>query len=237
MHLGIHVLLNFSHLCVMEYSVQFPDPNQVDADGLVAVGGELSPEYLVSAYASGIFPWFGEGDPILWWSPSPRLVLLTDEFKVSKSLKKTIQNKVFEIKIDYNFKSVIKNCSKSPRPGQDGTWITKEMIDAYIQLHKLGIAHSFETYFENKLVGGLYGVSLGKAFFGESMFFKKADASKVAFYFLVEWCKINEFHFIDAQQPTEHLMSLGAKKMERSEFLNRLEAALDFETLKGKWGF
>jgi len=219
----------------MEYTVQFPDPKLADADGLVAVGGELAPEYLISAYASGIFPWFGQEDPILWWSPNPRLVLFPDDFKVSKSLKKTIQNKQFEIKIDHNFKSVIKCCSKSLRPGQNGTWITKEMIDAYILLHKIGISHSFETYLDGKLVGGLYGVSLGKAFFGESMFFKMADASKVALFFLVDWCKKNNFHFIDAQQPTEHLISLGAKKIERNDFLSRLFTALEFDTLQGKW--
>jgi len=221
----------------MEYNVQFPDPNQADDDGLVAVGGELNPEYLLSAYSSGIFPWFGDADPILWWSPNPRLVLFADDFKVSKSLKKTVDSSSFTVQIDHDFSSVIKSCSKSPRPGQDGTWITKEMIDAYIQLHEMGIAHSFETYFENKLVGGLYGISLGKAFFGESMFFKKTDASKVALYYLVEWCKKNEFHFIDAQQPTEHLMSLGAKKMERKSFLEKLDHALDFETLQCRWKF
>jgi leucyl/phenylalanyl-tRNA---protein transferase len=219
----------------MQYSVQFPDPNLADDDGLLAAGGELSPEYLISAYASGIFPWYSKKDPILWWSPNPRLVLFPDELKVSKSLKKIIQNNLFEIKIDKDFKSVIKNCSKSPRPGQDGTWITKEMINAYISLHEIGIAHSFETYSDNKLVGGLYGVSLGKAFFGESMFFKQANASKVALYHLVEWCKKNNFHFIDAQQPTEHLISLGAQKMERSEFLKRLNIALQFKTIQGKW--
>ncbi len=221
----------------MEYSVKFPDPNVADDDGLVAIGGDLTPEYLISAYANGIFPWFSKEDPILWWSPNPRLILIPNEFKLSKSLKKTIENKIFEIKIDTDFKSVILNCSKSPRPGQDGTWITNEMIQAYIKLHEIGIAHSFETYLNNELVGGLYGVSLGKAFFGESMFFKKTDASKVAFDYLVNWCIKNGFHFIDAQQPTDHLISLGAKKMERSEFLKRLDKSLQFATLQGKWKF
>jgi len=219
----------------MEYSVQFPDPNQADENGLLAVGGKLEPEYLISAYASGIFPWFGKGDPILWWSPNPRLVLFPNDFKISKSLKKLIQNNQFSLKIDSDFKSVIKNCSKSPRPGQDGTWITKEMIKAYIRLHELGIAHSFEIYNENKLAGGLYGISLGKAFFGESMFFKLANASKVSLFYLVEWCKKHEFHFIDAQQPTDHLKSLGAKEIDRKDFLGKLNKALEYDTLQGKW--
>jgi len=219
----------------MQCSVEFPDPNTADADGLIAVGGELDPEYLISAYASGIFPWFGDGDPILWWSPNPRLVMFIEDFKLSKSLQKIVRNHYFEIKIDTDFEAVIKNCSKSPRPGQDGTWITDEMVSAYIKLHEIGIAHSFETYFNNELVGGLYGVSLGAAFFGESMFFKHANASKVAFYYLVEWCKTNNFQFIDAQQPTEHLISLGAKAIERSEFLNLLKKALQFKTIQGKW--
>lgn len=219
----------------MEYSVQFPDAEMADENGLLAVGGKLEPEYLISAYASGIFPWFGEGDPILWWSPNPRLVLFPDNFKVSKSLKKLIQGNQFSIKIDCDFKSVITNCSKSPRPGQDGTWITKEMIKAYNKLHKIGIAHSFEIYQQNKLAGGLYGVSLGRAFFGESMFFTVANASKIALYYLVEWCKKNEFHFIDAQQPTEHLKSLGAIEMERKKFLEILAKSLEYKTLQGKW--
>jgi leucyl/phenylalanyl-tRNA---protein transferase len=219
----------------MDYSIQFPDPDLAEDDGLVAVGGELSVEFILSAYMQGIFPWFSEDDPILWWSPNPRLILFPDEFKISNSLKQLIKNKKYTLKIDENFKEVIKNCSKSPRPGQDGTWITGEMLVAYTKLHKLGYTHSFETYYNNELVGGLYGLSLGNAFFGESMFFKATDASKFALYHLVEWCKMHNFKFIDAQQPTAHLKSLGAKEVQRSEFLSRLKEALQSETIKGKW--
>ncbi|MFN8254557.1 MAG: leucyl/phenylalanyl-tRNA--protein transferase [Bacteroidales bacterium] len=219
----------------MEYIIEFPNPESAGEEGLLAVGGELTPEYLISAYSNGIFPWFGEGDPILWWSPNPRLVLFPGEFKLSKSLAKTIKNKIFTYKTDNDFESVIKSCSLQPRKGQDGTWITKEMIDAYLHLHRLGIAHSFEVYRDGKLAGGLYGVSLGKAFFGESMFHLITDASKVAFYFLVEWCLKNEIHFIDCQQPTGHLISLGAREISRKEFLSKLKQALEFDTLQGKW--
>lgn len=219
----------------MEYLVQFPDPELADDEGLIAVGGELTPEYLISAYSTGIFPWFAEGEPILWWSPNPRLVLYPNDFKISKTLAKLVKSNHFELKIDANFRSVIQNCSKIERPDQLGSWITNEMIDAYCTLHDLGIAHSFETYFDSKLVGGLYGVSMGKAFFGESMFFKERDASKFAFYHLVNWCKAHDFHFIDAQQPTNHLKSLGAKEIERKIFLTELKEALQFETIHGKW--
>jgi leucyl/phenylalanyl-tRNA--protein transferase len=219
----------------MEYLVQFPDPELANDEGLVAVGGELTPEYLISAYSAGIFPWFAEGDPILWWSPNPRLVLYPDDFKVSKTLAKLVKNERFELKIDADFNSVIQNCSEIERPDQLGSWITDEMIDAYKELHNLGIAHSFETYSDGELVGGLYGLSLGKAFFGESMFFKERDASKFAFYHLVHWCKSHDFHFIDAQQPTDHLKSLGAKEIERKIFLKELNEALNFEAILGKW--
>jgi len=219
----------------MDYSIQFPDPSLAEDDGLVAVGGELSVEFILSAYMQGIFPWFSEEDPLLWWSPNPRLVLYPSELKVSNSLKQVIRRNKFSIKIDTNFEKVIKSCSKSPRPGQNGTWITSDMVDAYIQLHKLGYTHSFETYLGDELVGGLYGLSLGKAFFGESMFFQATDASNFALYHLVEWCKKNNFSFIDAQQPTAHLKSMGAKEISRSEFLLSLKKALNFETNKGKW--
>ncbi len=219
----------------MEYLVQFPDPELTDDEGLVAVGGELTPEYLISAYSAGIFPWFADGDPILWWSPNPRLVLYPDDFKVSKTLAKLVKSGRFELKIDADFNSVIRNCSKIERPDQLGSWITNEMIDAYNVLYDAGIAHSFETYFNDELVGGLYGLSLGKAFFGESMFFLERDASKFAFYHLVHWCKSHHFHFIDAQQPTDHLKSLGAREIERKVFLKELNEALNFETILGKW--
>jgi leucyl/phenylalanyl-tRNA---protein transferase len=219
----------------MRSKVQFPDPNKAENEGLVAVGGELNPDFILSAYQQGIFPWFNEDDPILWWSPNPRLVLYPEDFKLSDSLRQVIRSNKFRIAIDSNFSEVIKNCSQAPRPGQDGTWITHDMIDAYIELHSLGYAHSFETYLDEELVGGLYGLSLGKVFYGESMFFKHSDASKFALYHLVKFCKNHKFEFIDAQQPTKHLKNLGAKEIERSEFLKNLQNALNYDTLVGKW--
>ncbi|MCX6233001.1 MAG: leucyl/phenylalanyl-tRNA--protein transferase [Bacteroidetes bacterium] len=213
----------------------FPNPEMAEEDGLLAIGGDLSPERLLLAYANGIFPWFNEGDPLLWWSLNPRLILFPDEFKCNKSLKRTINSNKYEVKFDCSFDEVIGNCSKVRRNDDNETWITDKMITAYIHLHKLGFAHSAETYYQGKLVGGLYGVSLGKMFVGESMFHLMADASKVAFYHLNEKLKEWNFHFIDAQQPTSHLKSLGARELERSEFLRLLEKAMLSPTKKGNW--
>ncbi len=219
----------------MDFKVQFPQPEMADDDGLIAVGGELSIDFLESAYKQGIFPWFDNDELILWWSPNPRLVLYPNDFKISKSLLKVIRSNVFELKIDNDFDSVIRNCANIKRKDEEGTWITNKVIKAYNELFLKGVAHSFETYINDELVGGLYGVSFGRAFFGESMFHKKTDASKFAFYYLVQWCKKNDFHFIDAQIPTNHLISLGAKKIERSQFLKELKNALQFDTKHGKW--
>jgi leucyl/phenylalanyl-tRNA---protein transferase len=213
----------------------FPPPDYADPSGLIAVGGDLSSERLLEAYRVGIFPWYSEDQPILWWSPDPRFILEPDEFKVSHSLKKTLQRKCFQVTFDRVFEEVIAACATVPREGQRGTWITPEMHDAYIKLHGLGYAHSVETWFGDKLVGGLYGVSLGKAFFGESMFHHKADASKVALAMLVEKLKSWSFHFIDSQMTTEHMISLGAKEIPRRIFLKRLQSALRHSTKRGKW--
>lgn len=213
----------------------FPDPELANEDGLLATGGNLSIEWLLTAYGLGIFPWYDEHNPILWWSPNPRLLLQPQDFKLSKSLKRIIKKKEFEIRFDYCFEEVIQECSKAPRGEDDGTWLTPEMIQAYIQLHEFGAAHSLEVYEQNKLVGGLYGVSLGKAFFGESMFFKKRDASKVALYYLCQELSNWGFHFIDAQVETSHLISLGAKNMARNDFIVKLEKALEKPTCLGKW--
>jgi len=213
----------------------FPDPHLARDDGMLAVGGDLSAGRLVLAYSNGIFPWYSEGDPILWWSPDPRMVLFPDKFQVSKSLKQSLKHKNFDVKFDTAFKEVIDQCSKAPRFGQGGTWITTEMKEAYIRLHLLGVAHSAETYLNGKLAGGLYGVSLGKAFFGESMFYTERDASKVALFYLINKLRDWGFHFIDAQVETAHLKRMGAENIPRTEFLELLRNALQYPTIKNKW--
>lgn len=216
-------------------SDNFPSPLLADNDGLLAVGSNLLPKTLQKAYSIGIFPWFSDGQPIIWWSPNPRMVLFPKEFKRHKNLRRSVNSNVFEIHFDTNFVKVIDNCSIAPRPGQDGTWITKEMKNAYIQMHKLGFAHSVETYFEGNLVGGLYGLSFGKIFFGESMFHTQKDASKVALWHLVDRLLEWDFDLIDVQQETEHLKSLGARTISRKSFLTLLEKNKEYETRKGKW--
>ena len=213
----------------------FPDPGLANEDGILAVGGTLDVPVLLEAYSKGIFPWYSEGSPILWWSPDPRMVLFPDRLKISKSLRQTIRNKDFEPRMDTAFGEVIEHCSIVPRVGQKGTWITRGMIDAYMVLHDAGYAHSVEVYQNGKLVGGLYGVSLGAAFFGESMFHLKRDASKVALYHLVEFVKEKGFLFLDAQQSTLHMKSLGAEDMPRIGFLELLKKAIEKDTLGYKW--
>ncbi len=213
----------------------FPHPDEAAADGLLAIGGDLSARRLVAAYASGIFPWYSDDDPILWWSPDPRMVLYPDRFKVSKSLKQKLKKKTFEIRIDFAFEEVIERCKKVNRKNQDGTWITEEMKAAYIELFKLGLAHSVETWEGNKLVGGLYGISLGKAFFGESMFHHRTDASKVAFYYLSRIVDQLGMDFIDCQVSNPHLLSLGAEEMSRENFLDELDVAVNEDTIQGNW--
>ncbi|MDA3891234.1 MAG: leucyl/phenylalanyl-tRNA--protein transferase [Salinivirgaceae bacterium] len=215
----------------------FPHPSEAVDDGLLAIGGDLAPERLVAAYASGIFPWYGDNDPILWWSPNPRLVLYPEKFKVSKSLKQTLKKQPFDIRIDFAFDEVIESCSKIPRKGQDGTWITSEMIEAFKQMHKIGLAHSIETWEGNKLVGGLYGLSLGNVFFGESMFHKRKDASKIAFYYLSQLCKKWCFAFIDCQVTNPHLLTLGAQEITRDNFLDELAMSMEKQTQQGIWEF
>ena len=213
----------------------FPDPSMAEKDGLLAIGGDLSIERLLLAYSNGIFPWYDEGSPILWWALNPRMVLIPDEFKLSKSLKQKIKKQEFSITFDKAFEEVIEYCSHIPRKDQHGTWITDEMKQAYIKLHKLGFAHSVECYFENQLVGGLYGISLGKAFFGESMFHHKTDASKIAFHALIQRLTEWEFQLVDAQMETPLLKSFGAKLIPFEDYRDKLEIALDFETKRGKW--
>jgi leucyl/phenylalanyl-tRNA--protein transferase len=213
----------------------FPPPDYADPSGLIAVGGDLSSERLLEAYRVGIFPWYSEDQPILWWSPDPRFVLELDQFKISRSLRKTLRRRIFHVTFDRVFEDVIAACATVSREDQSGTWITPEMREAYIKLHGLGYAHSVEAWFEGKLAGGLYGVSLGKAFFGESMFHRKTDASKVALAVLVEKLRRWNFHFIDAQMATEHMSSLGAKEISRRIFVKKLRSALRHSTKRGKW--
>lgn len=219
-----------------EDEIGFPDPQLAEEDGLLAVGGDLSPMSLLSAYSSGIFPWFNDGDPILWWSLDPRLLCFPDEAKFSKSLLGRIRRKEYQIKIDTAFREVITQCAFTCRAGQvEGTWITNDVINAYCKLHELGYAHSFETYKDNKLIGGLYGISIGKMFSGESMFYLQTDASKIAFYYLVQVAKLLQFYFIDCQQVTSHLQTMGARPVPRMDFLNLLGKSIQNETIRGSW--
>jgi leucyl/phenylalanyl-tRNA--protein transferase len=197
-------------------------PAGSDAPGLLAAGGQLTPQRLAEAYSRGIFPWYSEGQPVLWWSPDPRMVLFVDEFRLSRSLRKTIASFIrtpgCEVRIDSAFEQVIAACAGIPRAGQGGTWIVADMVQAYRRWHALGRVHSVETWVAGELVGGLYGVSLGRMFFGESMFSHRSDASKIAFAALVCFCRDNGITLIDCQQRTGHLVSLGGREIPRAEF-------------------
>ncbi len=198
-----------------------------DPNGLLAAGADLSPERLIAAYRRGIFPWFSPGQPILWWSPDPRMVLLPSALKISRSLAKTLRHADYIVRLDTAFDQVIAACAGTPRHGQSGTWITAEMIAAYQQLHRLGIAHSVETWHNGKLVGGLYGIALGHAFFGESMFSHRTDASKIALAHLCAFLDAREFGIIDCQMETSHLASLGAQPIPRDVFVARIAVLVD----------
>jgi leucyl/phenylalanyl-tRNA--protein transferase len=210
----------------LDERIAFPDPRQARADGLLAVGGDLAPERLVLAYSLGIFPWYSEGEPILWWSPNPRLVLFPEELHLSGSLKRKIGKGIFDFTLDKAFGQVIRACAKL-RPGKDeGTWITREMIRAYEKLFELGFAHSVEAWQGNNLAGGLYGVSIGRYFAGESMFFNKPDASKAALWVLCELCLEKGLEFIDCQVETGHLVSLGARLLQRDDYFELLQGSV-----------
>jgi len=215
----------------------FPPPDLADESGILAVGGDLTEERLLLAYSMGIFPWYSQGDPILWWSPDPRLVLIPGEMRVSRSLKQTISKGTFEITMDKAFESVISECASVHQRKAGDTWITDDMIDSYIQLHHSGFAHSVESWFNGKLVGGLYGISLGSAFFGESMYAKKSNASKVAFVHLIQQLVNWKFTLIDCQVATKHLKTFGAHDITRTEFMILLKCSLEEKTRKGKWTF
>ena len=213
----------------------FPPPERGPRRGPVAVGGDLRPERLLLAYSMGIFPW--QGEPLLWHSPDPRMVLLADELRVSRSLRRAIRRGAFRVTLDLAFTAVMTACATAPRPGQDGTWITPGMIASYTDLHGRGIAHSAEAWRGETLVGGLYGLSLGAAFFGESMFARETDASKVAFVALVEQLRRWDIRLVDCQVHTPHLASLGAREWPRRDFLAALHAALSRPTRLGPWRF
>jgi leucyl/phenylalanyl-tRNA--protein transferase len=215
--------------------IVFPRPELAEPSGLLAVGGDLEPERLVLAYALGIFPWYSEGQPILWHSPDPRMVLRSSEIHVGRSLAKAMRRPGYEVRLDTAFAEVIERCARVPRPGQTGTWITADMVAAYVELHERGIAHSAEAFLDGKLVGGLYGVSLGAAFFGESMFATAPDASKVAFVTLVQQLARWGIELVDCQVRTDHLARFGAKEWPRSRFLAALQEALATPTRVGAW--
>ena len=218
-------------------AMEFPPPHLAARDGLLAVGGDLSVKRLIFAYRMGIFPWFSEGDPILWWSPDPRLVLYPNEIKISKTLKKIIKKKTFNVTMDLAFNEVINQCAQARLQNNQGTWIVKDMIDAYCKLHRSGFAHSVEVWQQGELAGGLYGVSLGKCFFGESMFTRVSNASNVGLVKLSYYLNELSFELIDCQVTTEHLIRFGAREIPRPLFLDQLKVSLGAPTHRGKWEF
>jgi len=213
----------------------FPPAEYSDPDGILAVGGDLSPGRLIEAYTHGIFPWYSSETPIIWWSPDPRFVIYPNDVKVSKSMRQVLKRKIFEIKYDTSFREVISACS-GKRKHEKGTWITADMIEAYVTLHNLGYAHSIEAWHDGTLAGGLYGVSLGGMFFGESMFSRESNASKAAFIVLADNLLKLGFDLIDSQVHTDHMESMGAVEMDRDEFLKIVEASVKRETIRGNWG-
>ncbi len=214
---------HYDPLFFLSDELYFPPVEDANIDGLLAVGGDLSTERLLLAYKSGIFPWFNENSLILWWSPDPRMVLYPKNIKISKSMRKVMRSNLFRLTKDTCFETVIEQCAAIPRPGQDGTWITPQMKKAYVELHKKGIAHSYEVWSEDQLVGGLYGIDLGHVFCGESMFSLVSDASKFAFIKLGQELDSKNYVLIDCQVHTRHLASLGAEEISRSSFLRQLK--------------
>jgi leucyl/phenylalanyl-tRNA--protein transferase len=217
----------------------FPPPSAARADGLLAASRDLTPTRLLDAYRRGIFPWFCAGDPVLWWTPNPRTVLFPEEFRLSRSLSRTLRRGNFRVRLDTAFSQVIDACANTPRPGQDGTWITASIRSAYSALHQAGWAHSVETWRADAdgetLIGGLYGVAIGGMFYGESMFAHCADASKIAFAHLIRYLRQYEFGLLDCQAPTKHLFSLGAREIPRAEFLRHLALLTAKPTAPGLW--
>jgi len=216
----------------------FPSPLRAlrEPNGLLAAGGALTVARLLDAYRHGIFPWYGESDPVLWWSPDPRMVLMPSRLSVSRSLRKRLKRREFAIRTDSAFEDVMRACAE-PRPDQHGTWICDEMIEAYVALHQAGYAHSVEVWSDDRLVGGLYGVAIGRAFFGESMFARRTDASKVALVHLARQLERWSFGLIDCQMSTPHLASLGAHEIARADFMRALEELVNYPSHSGMWRF
>ena len=214
----------------------FPPVDQATPEGLLAIGGDLSSDRILAAYRHGIFPWYSEGQPILWWSPDPRAVLYPDDLKISRSLARTIKKGAYRVTFDRAFNAVIRGCAAPRHKDPDGgTWITQDMVNAYSRLHEQGYAHSVETWRNGQLVGGLYGLALGRGFFGESMYSRATDASKVALVALVERLKQLEYDFIDCQLPSRHILSLGAIEVPREHFLSALRRTLEYPDSTGPW--
>jgi len=220
----------------IEDDTPFPPVDSADQHGILALGGELTVERLINAYSHAIFPWYDEDQPVIWWSPDPRFVLFPEKLRVSKSMRQVIKRGIFEIRFDTAFRDVISSCAETPRRHERGTWITPDMLEAYCMLHENGYAHSVEAWRDGKLAGGLYGVSLGSMFFGESMFTREANASKAAFITLVTKLINHGFSLVDSQVHTNHLESLGAEEIPRTEYLEYLSLGLSRSTLKGNWG-
>jgi len=229
--------LTTGFVTALEDDQPFPPLAQAlqEPNGLLAIGGELTPQRLLEAYRLGIFPWFSTNDPILWWSPDPRMILFPDEMKISRSLAKRLNQRDCEVRFDTAFRQVMQACAASPRPGQDGTWILPEMVEAYCQLHALGYAHSVETWVEGELVGGLYGVAIGRMFYGESMFYRQTDASKIAFVHLVRHLHRQGYGMIDCQMKTTHLERFGAREIPRQEFVRHLSVLVNHPQGPGQW--
>lgn len=219
----------------LDHRLVFPPPEKADEDGLLAVGGDLRPARLLLGYANGIFPWYHDGLPILWHSPDPRMVLRVEDLVVSRSLRKTLRKAVFEVRLDTAFADVVEACASVPRPDQEGTWITEEMKRAYRDLHRLGFAHSAEAWRDGRLAGGLYGVCLGGVFYGESMFARVPEASKVAFVTLVAQLRRWDVRLVDCQVHTGHLARFGATEWPRARFLSALRKAVRRPTREGRW--
>lgn len=231
------ILLTFSMpvFLLSDDDLVFPDPSLAREDGILAIGGDLTAKRLLLAYQMGIFPWYNEGEPIIWWSPDPRFVVFPDKIRVTKSLRQVLRNGNFEVTYDTEFRKVITACQQNDRGRGHGTWITTDMLEAYCQLHDEGYAHSTEVWKDGQLVGGLYGISLGKCFFGESMFFKVSNASKVAFVSLAKNLEALGFWMIDCQQETGHLQRLGAECLPRLQFQEILRRNTKEQTIVGKW--